>query len=133
MNYPYSRIRSERVEQRLQEKKKSKYHNKKTVIDSIKFDSKKEAKRYEELLLLEQSHQIENLELQKEFVLQEAFVNVEGEKRRAIKYVADFVYFDLRTNKTVVEDVKSKATRTQVYMIKKKLFESRYQIVITEV
>ena len=133
MNYPYPRIRSERVEQRLQEKKKSKYHNKKTVIDSIKFDSKKEAKRYEELLLLEQSHQIENLELQKEFVLQEAFVNVEGEKRRAIKYVADFVYFDLRTNKTVVEDVKSKATRTQVYMIKKKLFESRYQTVITEV
>ncbi len=133
MNYPYPSIRSQRVEQRLQEKKISKYHNQKTVIDSIKFDSKKEAKRYEELLLLEQSHQIKNLELQKEYVLQDAFINVEGKKRRAIKYVADFVYFDLKANKIIVEDVKSKATRTQVYMIKKKLFESRYHTVITEV
>ena len=35
--------------------KRSKYNNIKTTIDDIKFDSKKEAKRYGELKLLERA------------------------------------------------------------------------------
>ena len=44
---------------------KRKYHNKKVTIDGITFDSKKEARRYQELKLLERAGEIQNLELQK--------------------------------------------------------------------
>ena len=41
-------------------------------------------------------------------------------------YVADFVYYDIFKGQKIVEDVKSEATKTQVYKLKKKLFEYRY-------
>src|SRR5574344_1314908 len=50
-------------------KRSMKYRSKRTVVDGITFDSKKEANRYCELKLLEKSGEIKNLELQKKFVL----------------------------------------------------------------
>ena len=73
---------------------------------------------------------IKDLELQKRFVLQDGY-EMQGKKIRPITYVADFVYFDIEKNKTVVEDVKG--MRTDVYKMKKKMFEYRYQIPITEI
>lgn len=109
-----------------------KYHNKKTVYDGIKFDSKKEATRYCELKQLERAGAIKELRLQPRYILQEKY-EINGRKERAITYIADFEYYDNEKQKIVVEDVKSPATKTQVYRIKKKLFEKRYNIEVTEI
>ena len=106
----------------------SKYKNKKTVVDGIKFDSKKEANRYIELKLREKSGMIEKLRLQVKFVL---IPKQEGE--RECSYIADFVYKDKETGKTIVEDVKSSPRyKTDVYRIKKKLMLFVYNIKVKE-
>ena len=105
------------------EKKQSKYKNKKIITDGIVFDSKKESERYIELKLLERAGEIKDLELQKVFELQPGFKK-NGNTYIRITYVADFYYYDIRNNKYVVEDVKG--IRTEVYKIKKKLFEYKY-------
>lgn len=46
-----------------------KYKNKKVTLDGIVFDSKKEARRYGELSMLQRAGEISDLELQKEFEL----------------------------------------------------------------
>lgn len=108
---------------------RSKYNNKKTTTDRIKFDSIKEAKRYTELRLLEKAGEIKDLTVQPKFTLQCAFTDNMGEKHRPITYIADFRYEE--KGKTVVEDVKSSAHfQTEVYRIKKKLFLYGYQDVI---
>ena len=110
-----------------QYEKKSKYYAEKTEIDGIKFDSAKESKRYANLKLLERAGVIENLKLQPRFLLQEGFT-YNGHKERKIEYVADFQYE--RNGQTIVEDVKSKATRTEVYKLKRKLFLYRYKDIV---
>jgi len=102
----------------------SKYKAKKTEIDGITFDSKAEAKRYQELKLLERADYIQHLSLQPRFMLQEGFVNTHtGKKERAIEYVSDFMY--LENNVIIVEDVKG--MKTSDYKIKRKLFLFKYQ------
>lgn len=108
----------------------SKYHNKKVIYKGIKFDSKKEMQRYKELELLESTDYICNLELQKKFLIQEGYTNAKGKKIRPIYYIADFYYFDLLKDKWVVED--TKGVRTEVYKLKKKLFEYKYNLTIDE-
>lgn len=101
----------------------NKYHARKTEIDGHKFDSKFEAEHYVSLRLLERAGIIQNLELQPRFLLQDSFV-YHGHKERKIEYVADFQY--QQGGKTIVEDTKSIATRTQVYKLKRKLFLCKY-------
>ena len=103
-------------------KKKSKYSAVKTEINGIKFDSKKEARRYKELKILEKADEIKSLELQPRFLLQEKF-KYNGKTIRKIEYIADFRYIDVKGN-TVVEDVKG--MKTEVYKIKKKIFLKKY-------
>jgi len=106
-------------------KKKSKYGNKKVVVDGIQFDSKKEANRYFELKVLKMKGEITNLQLQVEYKFE-----VGGKK--IASYFADFVYN--KDGKTVVEDVKSSATRKiATYRIKNKLMKAMYDIEIKEV
>jgi hypothetical protein len=76
------------------------------------FASKKEAKRFAELQLLERAGQIRNLEWQPVFPL---IVN----NVLVCKYIGDAVYFE--GNKRVVEDTKSQPTKTPVYRLKRKL------------
>lgn len=95
----------------------TKYSNKKTVIDGIAFDSKKEAGRYLELKLLLKAGQISDLQLQ---VAYELVPKQKGE--RAVKYIADFVYIE--NGKTIVED--AKGFKTEKYIIKRKLFKYKY-------
>lgn len=102
----------------------SKYHSKKVILDNIKFDSKKEKNRYEELKILEQAGLIKDIELQKVFELQPSFKK-NGKTYRKITYKADFYYYDNHLNRYVVEDVKG--FKTEVYKIKKKLFEYVYK------
>lgn len=121
---------------------KSKYRNIKTVVDGITFDSKKEAKRYQELKLMEKAGEIENLEYQKIYDLVIKDMHPEGQMRGDVmvsicKYKADFSYsipFSPGVwGKDVVEDVKSEITRKlPAYRIKKKLMKAIYGIDILE-
>ena len=86
---------------------------------TVTFHSKKEANRYSELLLLLTAGEIKNLKLQPQFTLQEAFMQPDGKKISAIRYTADFSY--IQDGKLIVEDVKSTATKTTAYKIKKVL------------
>lgn len=109
----------------------NKYNAKKTIVDGIKFDSRKEAKRYIELKEMEKKGLIKGLQLQVPFELIPSFtIMIDGKqkKRRNMKYIADFVYCE--DNKKVVEDVKGR--RTDVYKLKKKLFEYTYHMTIKE-
>jgi len=105
----------------------NKYHNKKIIIDGIKFDSIREGKRYQELKLLQRVGIIENLELQKEFELQPSYKK-NGKTIRKISYIADFCYYE--NGKYIVEDVKG--MHNDVYKLKKKLFEYKYDFEIKE-
>lgn len=109
----------------------SKYNSKKTVVDGQKFDSKKEARRYQELLLLEKAGVIKDLRMQVKFTLIPAQRDEATGKvvERECSYKADFVYDE--DGKTVVEDVKG--FRTKEYIIKRKLMMWRYGIRIREV
>lgn len=99
----------------------SKYNNKKTQVDMYLFDSAKEAKRYRDLVLLERAGEIQNLELQPRFLLQEGFKK-NNKTWRKLEYVADFKYIE--NGKTVVEDVKG--FETKEFKIKRKIFEYKY-------
>lgn len=101
---------------------RNKYSAKKTVIDGIKFDSKKEANRYLELKMLEKAKQITDLELQPAFELIPT-QKYQGETLRKVKYIADFQYKDLFGD-VIVED--TKGFKTTEYIIKKKLFIQKY-------
>lgn len=129
IKYPIPKKLSEPITKEEQ-KKKSKYGNKKVLIDGIKFDSKKEANRYLELQLMEDTDYITDLELQKKFELIPSY-EINGRKIRAMNYMCDFYYFDLMTGKYIVEDVKG--YRTEIYKLKKKMFEYKYKIEIKEV
>ena len=110
-----------------------KYRNTKTVVDGETFDSRKEANRYCELRLMERAGEISELRRQVAFTLIPAQY-VDGKyAERPVKYVADFVYVDRSTGKTVVEDVKSDATVTPEYVIKRKLMLYRFEIQIKQV
>lgn len=109
-----------------------KYRNIKTYVGDELLDSKKEARCYSTLMLLQRAGAIRDLQRQVPFVLLDAYTNNKGEKIREIKYLADFVYYDIQKSQWTVVDVKSAATRTQVYKLKKKLFEYKYRDYVFE-
>lgn len=106
------------------EAKPHKYRAEKVTVDGIRFDSKREAKRYEMLMLMAQTGQITNLELQPAFDLHDK----SGAK--ICTYKADFRYRNVKGT-TVVED--AKGFKTPIYRLKKKWVESEYGITIVEV
>lgn len=108
---------------------RSKYHAKKTCVDGITFDSKREADRYLVLKSMEEDGAIEDLRRQVRYELIPAF-DVDGKHHRAVFYIADFTYTDRETGEEIVEDVKG--MRTDVYRLKSKLFARRYGKVIKE-
>jgi hypothetical protein len=91
-------------------KRPNKYNAKPQVVDGVLFDSKREAKRWAELLLLERAGRITRLVRQITFILAPS-VKIAGEKRArpALRFKADFGYFDRATAETVVEDAKGYA------------------------
>lgn len=106
---------------------RSKYHARKTTVDGITFDSKREADRYLVLKGMEDDGLIEDLRRQVRYELVPAF-DVDGRHHRPVYYVADFVYVE--DGREVVEDVKG--MRTDVYKLKSKLFARRYGMSIKE-
>lgn len=113
--------------------KESKYHAKPTEIqldsgETVRFDSRKEAKRWEELQIMQQMGKIYDLRRQVKYELippQKA----EGYSERGVYYIADFVY--KQNGREVVEDTKSPITRKNpVFVIKRKLMLWRYGITL---
>ena len=103
--------------------KKSKYGNQKTEVNGIVFDSKREAKRYVELLIHLKTGVICILECQVSYELNEGGTH-------SLKYIADFRYLLCATGETVVED--AKGAKTKVYLKKRRLMKKIYGITIKE-
>lgn len=108
----------------VEKPKKHKYNAVKTVVDGRTFASKKEAARYVTLKLAEQCGTISGLECHPAYEIIVCGVRIG-------KYTGDFRY--TKDGATVIEDVKSKATKTTAYRLRKKLVEAIYGITITEV
>lgn len=106
-----------------------KYRNKKTVIEGITFDSKKEAKRYGELRLLERAGEIDTLTLQPKFTLIPTQRRADGKAERSVVYIADFMYRE--NGQFIVED--TKGFRTPDYIIKRKLLLQVHGITVREI
>lgn len=106
-----------------------KYHAIPTVVDGIRFDSKKEARRYQELKLLVRAGEISDLELQPRFAL--SGVSHAGGAEKICTYVADFQYLNIADGEVVVEDVKGMLT--PMYRMKKRWVKTQYGITIREV
>lgn len=107
-------------------RKRRKYGNVRTVVDGIAFDSKREARRWQELRLLEKAGEIGRLRRQVHFALT-------VRDQQIGRYIADFV-FDEKNNglwREVVEDVKG--VRTELYRWKAKHMKAEHGIEIREV
>ena len=115
------------------EKKATKYQNQKAERGGIHFDSQKEARRYDELLLMLRAGEIRDLRLQPQFTIQESYITETGERVRAIRYTADFSYIREVSGEKIVEDVKSGPTRTKEYLRNRKFMRSMYGIDVREV
>lgn len=106
--------------------KRNKYGNSRTNGRA----SKKENSRAHELRLKLQAGLISGLREQVAFILIPAQVNEDGNMENPVSYIADFVYVDNETGKTVVED--TKGFRTKDYIIKRKLMLKEHGITIKE-
>lgn len=100
-------------------KKKSKYRANKVSVDGHTFDSQKEADFYCELKLRLQAKEINGFCLQPTFIL-----------APELKYKADFIIFN-KDGTTQVIDVKG--YKTKEYIAKKKVFEDKFNLKITEI
>jgi hypothetical protein len=122
-------------------KRRSKYGAEKTTVNGEKFDSKREAKRYQQLLLLQRAGKIAGLERQVKYELIPEYrepdtIGPRGGRKKgkiieaARYYVADFAYYEVEAGELIVEDCKG--FRTDVYRLKKALMYDRYRIRIKE-
>ena len=114
----------------------TKYHSKKTVVNGIEFQSRKEANRWTELQLLERSGAIFDLCRQVKYELIPSQRDIKTGKviERPVYYVADFVYKKKLPNggvETVVED--TKGFKTDAYILKRKMMFFLKGIKISEV
>jgi hypothetical protein len=116
---------------------RSKYGAVKTVVDGIRFDSKKESERYRELRLLEKAGKIQNLTLQPRFELSVENASYPDSGERSVTlgtYIADFAYQNggaTRQREWFVEDVKG--FKTPLYRWKKKHVEAQHGITVKEI
>lgn len=121
---------------------RNKYKNTKVEVDGIVFDSKKEARRWEELRLAQSAGAIRDLKRQVRFELIPA--QREPDRRgsrggvikgrvieRKVDYIADFVYTDIYNAMVVVED--TKGLKTPEYIIKRKLMLYIHGIRVKEI
>ena len=109
-------------------KRRNKFNNRRTVVDGIQFDSKREANRYSQLRAMERQGEIRELETQPKYELQPSFRRG-GKTIRAITYKPDFFYIRVSDGAQVAEDVKSsdrKATLTDGSNLRMKMFQYHY-------
>lgn len=114
--------------------KRSRFSNikKHTHSDGTVCDSKRELKRYNDLLLLQKAGEIRDLKVHPRYPIEIRGIKVRYPSGRQMAYVADFAYEEFYTRELgcgrgdkwygVIEDCKmSSGYRTEVYRIKKAL------------
>lgn len=100
----------------------SKYKSRKTIVDNIPFDSLAEANYYKRLKLLRKAGEIKDFELQPIYILQDAYKR--GKRKvQPITYKADFLVTYKDGRKEIID---VKGMKTEVYRIKKKMFEYKF-------
>lgn len=116
----------------------NKYGNRTTIVRARAgdqaFDSAREARRYQELQLLQRAGEITDLERQPQFPIHAPIFSADGEVIGLVvvgSYFADFRYREARSGQNVVED--AKGVRTAVYKLKRRLTIAQYGIQIREV
>lgn len=120
---------------------KSKYHSTKIEFEGLKFDSKKELRRWKQLKEREAAGEISDLQRQVKFVLIPAIrepdeIGPRGGRKpgalieRETAYYADFMYRDAQ-GRQIVED--TKGMKTPDYIIKRKLMIYIHGIRIREI
>lgn len=102
--------------------KSPKYRAIPTEVDGIRFSSRKEARRYSELKLMERAGEISGLSLQPKFP-----IIINGVK--VCTYIADFDYL-IQSGERRIEDVKG--MKTPIYNLKKKLMRAVHSVEIFE-
>lgn len=134
------KARKEAMEAEKEAKKGNKLHAEKvdmTMPDGtlMHFDSKREARRYMDLWLMQRSGEITNLRTQVKYPLLPKQVRSDGTRERAIDYVADFVYE--KDGETVVEDSKgfrnTASAAYRVFVMKRKMMLYFHGITVREV
>jgi hypothetical protein len=107
----------------------TKYGAKPCEIGGEKYRSQREAARHQQLLLLERAGHIRDLRREVPFPLAPPVV-IGSRKRPAIRFFADFTYYEAGKPGLVVED--SKGVRTPVYRLKRHLMKAIHGIDILE-
>lgn len=108
--------------QQYSQKRKHKFNAQHTWCNNIRFDSKREAQRYEELLLLQLRERIRTLQLQRQFMFFEAGIKVD-------RWRIDFCYEERQPDDSwirVAEDITGFITPAKKRHIK--YFEQQYGI-----
>jgi hypothetical protein len=100
------------------DKPKSKYKNQRVTVDGLRFDSKREAKRYSLLMAMKEAKTVLGFCRQPRFPLP-----------GGVEYVADFIIW-WSDGRVTVEDVKG--VRTKTYRLKKRQVEAIHHVEITE-
>jgi hypothetical protein len=96
--------------------KPHKYRARRTIIDGIAFDSRREADTYVKLKALEQAGELTDLERQVRY-------DLHGKNGTKISFVkVDFAFKE--NGRPVVLEVKG--VRTRAYVLRKKLFQDEY-------
>ena len=99
------------------------------------FDSKREARRYMDLWLMQRAGEISGLRTQVKYPLLPKQERKDGTKERAIDYVADFVYE--KDGETVAEDSKgfrnTSSATYKVFVMKRKMMLYFHGITVKEV
>lgn len=101
----------------------SKFHNKKTIVDDILFDSQMESHYYLYLKELKEQGVVVDFKLQPVFILQEGF-SKDGKRIQPIKYIADF---EVTYNDGHVEIIDVKGKITEAFRIKRKILLYKYR------
>lgn len=121
----YERLLSNSIDQ-----KKNKYNNTKVEYKGIRFDSIKEMKHYQLLEYLQRIKEIRDLKLQVPYELIPKY-KINNKTVRKTTYIADFTYITTKDDKLHIVD--TKGFKTDVYRLKKKLFEYKYGVEVEEV
>lgn len=113
----------------------SKYRNRRIETAFGVFDSQREYRRFQELMLLQRAGKISGLRRQVKYELLPSQRRDGKCVERPLYYIADFVY--TQDGETVVEDVKGYRDPASAgyakYVIKRKLMLYRYGIKVREV
>ena len=122
-----ARATAELTQEQESKPKKNKYHNQPTerILPNgtvITFDSKKEAAYFDQLCVMRSAGVVRDIRLQVQFLLKPAYTDGEnGERFRAINYLADFTYDKLEDGAWKHHIVDCKGKKTKEYELKRKI------------